>query len=147
MNSNTKIKLLSGLMWVLAAWELLNALGSTIFLSWGASLYGWQDYASNSQTSIVFHQYGMVLYVLAVAYAIIATDVVKYEKLLWIVVVEQVVGAITSTVEVLNAAQIISWSNFAFVHTPQAIIIALLWFLRPSASANDNNRQAVPATN
>ncbi len=146
MNSNTKIKLLSGLMWVLAAWELLNALGSTIFLSWGASLYGWQDYASNSQTSIVFHQYGMVLYVLAVAYAIIATDVVKYEKLLWIVVVEQVVGAITSTVEVLNAQQIISWSNFALVHTPQAIIIALLWFLRPSAPTNDM-RQTVPAAN
>lgn len=146
MNSNTKIKLLSALMWLLAAWELLNALGATIFLSWGASLYGWENYASNSQTAIVFHQYGMVLYVLAVAYAIIATDVVKYEKLLWVVVVEQIVGAIVSTVEVLNEQQIISWSNFALVHTPQAIIIALLWFLRPSASQSDST-QAVPAAN
>lgn len=146
MNSSTKIKLLSGLMWLLAAWELLNALGSTIFLSWGASLYGWQDYANNSQTSIVFHQYGMVLYVLAVAYGIIATDVVKYEKLLWVVVVEQVVGAITSTVEVLNAKQIISWSNFALVHIPQGIILLLLWFLRPSAATNDHS-QAAPALN
>lgn len=146
MNSNTKIKLLSALMWLLAAWELLNALGATIFLSWGASLYGWENYASNSQTAIVFHQYGMVLYVLAVAYAIIATDVVKYEKLLWVVVVEQIVGAIVSTVEVLNEQQIISWSNFALVHTPQAIIIALLWFLRPSASQSGST-QAVPAAN
>lgn len=146
MNSNTKIKLLSALMWLLAAWELLNALGATIFLSWGASLYGWENYASNSQTAIVFHQYGMVLYVLAVAYAIIATDVVKYEKLLWVVVVEQIVGAIVSTVEVLNEQQIISWSNFALVHTPQAIIIALLWFLRPSASQSGST-QTVPAAN
>lgn len=146
MNSNTKIKLLSALMWLLAAWELLNALGSTIFLSWGASLYGWENYASGSQTAIVFHQYGMVLYVLAVAYAIIATDVVKYEKLLWVVVVEQIVGAIVSTFEVLTSEQIISWSNFALVHTPQGIIIALLWFLRPSAPPSGNT-QAVPAAN
>lgn len=146
MNSNTKIKLLSALMWLLAAWELLNALGSTIFLSWGASLYGWENYASDSQTAIVFHQYGMVLYVLAVAYAIIATDVVKYEKLLWVVVVEQIVGAIVSTVEVLTSEQIISWSNFALVHTPQGIIIALLWFLRPSGPPSGNT-QAVPAAN
>jgi hypothetical protein len=77
MNRETKIKMLSGLMWLLAAWELLNALGSTIFLNWGAALYGWQEYASNAQSAIVFHQYGMVLYVLAVAYAIIATDPLK----------------------------------------------------------------------
>ncbi|MFQ3598974.1 MAG: hypothetical protein SNJ55_05680 [Chloroherpetonaceae bacterium] len=147
MNSNTKIKLLSGLMWLLAAWELLNALGSTIFLSWGASLYGWQDYTTNPQTNVVFHQYGMVLYVLAVAYGIIATDVVKYEKLLWVVVVEQIVGAITSTVEVLNAEQIISWSNFAFVHIPQGIIILLLWLLRPSAPTTNPPQQAAPAVN
>jgi len=146
MNRETKIKMLSGLMWLLAAWELLNALGSTIFLNWGAALYGWQEYASNAQSAIVFHQYGMVLYVLAVAYAIIATDVVKYEQMLWIVVVEQVVGAITSTVEVLNAQQIISWSNFALVHTPQVIIIALLWFLRPSAPSNQQG-QTAPAAN
>lgn len=146
MNRETKIKLLSGLMWVLAAWELLNALGSTIFLNWGAALYGWQNYAENAQSAIVFHQYGMVLYVLAVAYAIIATDVVKYEKMLWIVVVEQVVGAITSTVEVLNAQQIISWGNFALVHTPQVIIVALLWFLRPSGESSQQGKPA-PATN
>ncbi len=146
MNRETKIKLLSGLMWVLAAWELLNALGSTIFLNWGAALYGWQEYANNAQSAIVFHQYGMVLYVLAIAYGIIATDVVKYEKMLWIVVAEQVIGAITSTVEVLNAQQIISWSNFALVHTPQAIIVALLWFLRPSAPSSGQGT-AVPATN
>lgn len=146
MNRETKIKLLSGLMWVLAAWELLNALGSTIFLNWGAALYGWQNYAENAQSAIVFHQYGMVLYVLAVAYAIIATDVVKYEKLLWMVVVEQVAGAITSTVEVLNAQQIISWSNFALVHVPQVIIVALLWFLRPSGASNQSGQPA-PATN
>lgn len=146
MNRDTKIKVLSGMMWVLAAWEFLNALGSTIFLNWGAALYGWQDYANSAQSAIVFHQYGMLLYVLAVAYAIIATDVVKYEKMLWIVVVEQVVGAITSTVEVLNAQQIISWSNFALVHTPQAIIVALLWFLRPSAPSNTQG-QPMPASN
>jgi len=57
-----------------------------------------------------------------------------------------VVGAITSTVEVLNAQQIISWSNFALVHTPQAIIIALLWFLRPSAPSNQQG-QTAPAAN
>ncbi len=146
MNSSTKIKLLSGLMWLLAAWELLNALGSTIFLNWGAALYGWENYINNAQSTIVFHQYGMVLYVLAVAYAIIATDVVKYEKMMWMVVVEQIAGAIVSTHEVLNAEQIISWGNFAMVHTPQGIILALLWFLRPSAPQS-GNAEAVPAAN
>ncbi|MDX2128208.1 MAG: hypothetical protein SFU91_04150 [Chloroherpetonaceae bacterium] len=133
---NNKIKLLSALMWLLAAWELLNALGSTVFLNLGASLYGWSGYLDSPLTVNVFHQYGMVMYVLAVGYAIIATDVVKYEKLMWMVVIEQIVGAIVSTYEVLNAEQIISWSNFALVHTPQGIILALLWFLRPSYGTN-----------
>jgi hypothetical protein len=55
---------------------------------------------------------------------------------MWMVVVEQIAGAIVSTYEVLNAEQIISWSNFALVHTPQGIILALLWFLRPSYGSN-----------
>jgi hypothetical protein len=142
---NTKIKLLSALMWLLAAWELLNALGSTLFLNLGASVYGWSNYLENSTTRIAFHQYGMVLYVLAVGYAIIATDVVKYEKLLWMVVVEQVVGAITSTVEVLQAEQVIDWSSFALVHTVHGIIILAMWFLRPSADTG-NSGQIKPAT-
>lgn len=134
--NNNKIKLLSALMWLLAAWELLNALGSTVFLSLGASLYGWTDYLDNKLAINVFHQYGMVMYVLAVGYAVIATDVVKYEQMIWMVVVEQIAGAIVSTYEVLNAEQIFSWTNFALVHTPQGIILALLWFLRPSANSD-----------
>jgi hypothetical protein len=138
---NNKIKLLSALMWLLAGWELLNALGSSIFLNLGAALYGWTNYVDANATKLtvnVFHQYAMVLYVLAVGYAVIATDVVKYEKLIWMVVVEQIVGAIFSTYEVLNAEQIINWSNFTLVHTPQGIIVVLLWFLRPSADSDSS---------
>jgi hypothetical protein len=136
MNTNTKIKLLSALMWLLAAWELLNALGTTVFVELGASLYGFTNYANDGTARIVFQQYGMVLYVLAVGYAIIATDVVKYEQMIWMVVVEQVVGAIISTVELLGTNQVISWSNFTLVHTPQVILVIALWFLRLSADDN-----------
>jgi hypothetical protein len=129
---NTKVKLLSALMWFLAAWEFVNALGTTFFLETGASAYGWSNYLENSLTRNAFHQYGMLLYVLAVAYAIIATDVVKYEQLLWIVVVEQIAGEVLSFYEFQAAPQIISYGNFILAHVFQVVVVAALWFLRPS---------------
>jgi hypothetical protein len=128
----SKTKVLQGFMWFWAAFQLVNALLTTVLLDQGAAIYGISEWVKNPQTRYAFHQYGMVLFVLAATYGIIATDVVKYEKLLWVVVVEQVAGAIWSTQE-MQQAGILSGGQFSTVHIAQGIVILLLWFLRPSA--------------
>lgn len=127
-----KVKLLQGFLWFWAAFQFVNALFSTVLLDQGAAIYGFGSWLGNPQTRYVFNQYGMVLFVIAITYAIIATDVVKYEQLLWAVVVEQIVGAIVSTIE-LQHQGIITAGQFSMVHVVQGIVILLLWFLRPSA--------------
>lgn len=131
-----RTKLLSSLLWLYAAYQLVNAVLSTFLIEQGAAMYGFSEWIKDENTRHSLYQYGMVLYVLAAAYAIIATDVVKYEQMLWIAVVEQIVGAILSTQELLQA-NVINWGQFATVHTFHGIILILLYVLRPSADASN----------
>ncbi|MBC8042074.1 MAG: hypothetical protein IAF08_01400 [Rhizobacter sp.] len=128
-----KTKVLQALLWFWAACEFINALLSTFFLDAGAGIYGFASWVENPQTRFTFHQYGMVLFVLATIYVIIATDVVKYERLLWVIIAEQIIGAVFSVQGYM--AGVLTVSQLAFILTIQVIITALVFILKPQPDA------------
>jgi hypothetical protein len=93
---STQVKLLQGFMWIWASFSLLNGLLSSVLLAQGASLYGTGDWLKDDRIIYVFHLYAMTLFTLAVAYGLIATDILRYEKLLLVYGVEQFVSVFLS---------------------------------------------------
>lgn len=89
----SRLTILKGLLWLWVAWHLGFGLLSTFAPALGASLVGctatggWDDELVAMST-----QYGMLMLLLALVYAIIAIEPLRYLGLLWVAVAEQLLG-------------------------------------------------------
>ncbi|MBC8044263.1 MAG: hypothetical protein IAF08_12570 [Rhizobacter sp.] len=113
-----------------AGYELVNALLASVFLSQGASLYGVEGWVANEYTRYAFYQYAMGMFVLAAAYTLIATDVVRYGKLLTLFAAEQGATALTSVY--LGSQQKLTTTQFALLLVFQLATVMLMIYLQPS---------------
>lgn len=86
---------MTAVLWLWAAWHLVFGLLSTFAPELGATAVGWTAEGGWSDQLITMSsQYGMVMVVLALMYAIMATDPVRYLGLIWVAVAEQLLGVI-----------------------------------------------------
>jgi hypothetical protein len=88
-------KVLQGLLVLWAIWEIINGVLSTVAPAAGASLVGWQVTWTPDLVSMST-QYGMILLLLGGVYLLAASDVKRYQPLVWVVVAEQVLALLYS---------------------------------------------------
>ncbi len=130
---------LAGLLILWAIWEIVNAALSTFAAPLGASFVGWVP--KGGWTSDLFsmsQQYGMVLFLLAAVYLLIATDVRKYRAFVWIPIGEQLIGLAFGVYGVAGN-HTLSGSQFATQVVINIVVAALFFLLRPVA--NDTGRR------
>lgn len=120
----------SAFVGIWAVYELVNALLASVFLDQGASLYGVGDWVANVYTRYAFYDYAMGMLVLAAAYTLIATDVVRYGKLLAMFAAEQGATALTSVY--LGSQQKLTTTQFALLLLFQLSTVMLMIYLQPS---------------
>ncbi len=90
-----RLSIMTAVLWLWAAWHLVFGLLSTFAPELGATAVGWTAEGGWSDQLITMSsQYGMVMVVLALMYAIMATDPVRYLGLIWVAVAEQLLGVI-----------------------------------------------------
>lgn len=90
-----RLKILTGILWVWVAWHLVFGLLSTFAPEAGASAVGWTAAGGWTAELITMStQYGMVMVLLAIMFAIMALNPLQYLGLIWVAVAEQVLGVI-----------------------------------------------------
>lgn len=90
MFGKTTLQVILGL-WVL--WHLAFGLLATFAPDTGARLTGWSPESGWTADMLAMStQYGMVMLLLAVVYAVMAADPLRYIALLWVAIAEQVLG-------------------------------------------------------
>ena len=111
-----RLKIMTGILWLWAAWHLGFGLLSTFAPEAGAAAVGWTAVGGWSAELITMStQYGMVMVLLAVMFVIMALDPLRYLDLIWVAVAEQVLG-------VLYAAYI--YVQFGQLTIPQMLLQA-----------------------
>jgi len=115
-----------------ALWECINATLSTFAGPLGATFVGWVpkggwtgDLYSMSQ------QYGMVLFILAAVYLLIASDPIRYRTFIWIPIGEQIIGIAYATYGLVGA-HTMTGPQLATQVTINLVIAAIFYLLRPS---------------
>ncbi len=124
MFGKTALQVILGI-WVL--WHLAFGILATFAPDTGARLSGWSPEGGWTADMLAMStQYGMVMLILTVVYAIMAVDPLRYIALLWVAIVEQVLGI---------AYAVYIYFNIGGVTVPQVavqgginvVIIALLF--------------------
>ncbi len=86
---------LQAVLGIWALWHLVFGLLSTLAPETGGELTGWVPQAGWSDDLVAMStQYGMAMLVLAAVYAVMAIDPIRYLALIWVAVIEQVLGII-----------------------------------------------------
>lgn len=126
---------LQGLLVVWAVWELINASLSTFAAQLGASFVGWIPKGGwNGDLFSMSQQYGMVLFLLAAVYLLIATDPQRYRAFIWIPIGEQAIG-IAYAIFGLLGSHTITGGQFVTQAIINLVLAALFYLLRPNAGA------------
>ncbi len=124
MFGKTALQVILGL-WVL--WHLAFGVLATFAPDTGARITGWSPEGGWTTDMLAMStQYGMVMLLLAVMYAVMAADPLRYLGLLWVAIAEQVLGI---------AYAVYIYFNIGGVTVPQVaiqaginvVIIALLF--------------------
>jgi hypothetical protein len=90
MFSKSVLKVILG-VWVL--WHLAFGILATFAPDTGARLTGWSPEGGWTTDMVSLStQYGMVMLLLALVYAIMMVDPVRYVGLIWVAIAEQVLG-------------------------------------------------------
>jgi len=90
-----RLTILTSLLWLWAAWHLGFGLLSTFAPEAGASAVGWTASGGWTPELITMStQYGMVMVLLALMFAIMALDPLRYLSLIWVAVGEQILGVV-----------------------------------------------------
>jgi hypothetical protein len=125
---------LQGLLVIWAIWEIVNAALSTFAAPLGASFVAWMPKGGwTSDLYAMSQQYGMVLFLLAAVYLLIATDPVRYRTFVWIPIGEQLLGIAFGIYEVAGN-HTLTGSQFATQVVINVVVAALFYLLRPSTS-------------
>ena len=92
MISRTTLQVLLGI-WVV--WHLAFGLLATALPDTGARISGWSPEGGWTGDMLALStQYGMVMLILAVVYAIALLDPLRYVRLLWVAIAEQALGIV-----------------------------------------------------
>ena len=92
MISRTTLQVLLGI-WVV--WHLVFGLLATALPDTGARISGWSPEGGWTGDMLALStQYGMVMLILAVVYAIALLDPLRYVRLLWVAIAEQALGIV-----------------------------------------------------
>jgi hypothetical protein len=136
---------LQGLLVLWAIWEIINAALSTFAAPLGASFVGWMPKGGwTSDLYSMSQQYGMVLFLLAAVYLMIATDPLRYRALVWIAIGEQLIGVAYGIYEVAGS-HTLTGSQFATQVVINIVVAALFYLLRPSTSETRRGAQIANA--
>jgi hypothetical protein len=136
---------LQGLLIVWSVWELINAVLSTFAAPQGASLVGWAPKGGwTSDLFLMSQQYGMVLFLLAGVYLLIAADPQRYRAFVWIPIAEQGIG-IAYGVFGLIGSHAITGAQFTTQVVINVVLAALFYLLRPSSGASSSAVRTVSA--
>jgi hypothetical protein len=130
---------LQGLLVVWAVWELLNAALSTFAAPQGASFVGWAP--KGGWTADLFsmsQQYGMVLFLLAAVYLLIAVDPQRYRAFVWIPIAEQGLGVVYGVFG-LFGSHTITGAQFITQVVINLVVAALFYLLRPATGMPSSN--------
>lgn len=125
-------RVLQGLLVLWGVWNLLNGLLSTFAQQAGANLVGWAPAQGWTPDLVAMtQQYGMVLLLLGAVYLITATDPVRYQLFIWIVIAEQIIGILFSAYAAFGQAQITT-GQFVTQAVVNLVVLALFFILRPT---------------
>jgi membrane protein YdbS with pleckstrin-like domain len=125
---------LQGFLVLWAIWEIINASLSTFAAQLGASFVGWMPKGGwTSDLYSMSQQYGMVLFLLAAVYLLIATDPVRYRAFVWIAIGEQLIGIAYGVYE-LAGNHTLTGPQFATQIAFNVVVAALFYLLRPSTN-------------
>ena len=117
-----------------AIWEIINAALSTFAAPLGATFVAWVPKNGwNGDLYSMSQQYGMVLFILAAVYLLIASDPVRYRTFIWIPIVEQIIG-IAYALYGLVGAHTMTGAQFATQVAVNVVIAVLFYLLRPATT-------------
>ncbi|MBD5654153.1 MAG: hypothetical protein IAI50_03105 [Candidatus Eremiobacteraeota bacterium] len=123
---------IQGVLIIWAIWEIINATLSTFAPQQGAGLVGWAPQGGWTQPlALMSQQYGMVMFVLAVMYLIVATNPLRYRPLIWVAVAEQAFGIVYALIGTF-VVHTISPTQFLTQAVINIVIAAIFLILRPS---------------
>jgi hypothetical protein len=124
MFSKSVLKVILGI-WVL--WHLAFGILATFDPDTGARLTGWSPEGGwTSDMLAMSTQYGMVMLLLALVYAVMMTDPVRYVGLAWVAIAEQALG-IGYAVYIYTAIGNVTLPQVAIQAGINLVIIALFF--------------------
>jgi hypothetical protein len=131
---------LQGLLVLWALWEIVNAALSTFAAPLGASFVGWMPKGGwTNDLYSMSQQYGMVLFLLAAVYLLIATDPLRYRVFVWIPIGEQLLGLAYGIYGVAGN-HTLTGAQFLTQVVINVVVAALFYLLRPNP---DQTRRGV----
>jgi len=117
-----------------ALWECINAALSTFAGPLGATFVAWVPNGGwTGDLYAMSQQYGMVLFILAGVYLLIASDPVRYRAFIWIPIGEQIIGIAYATYGLVGA-HTMTGPQLATQITINVVIAVLFYLLRPAAT-------------
>jgi len=130
---------MTGLLWLWAAWHLGFGLLSTFAPEVGASAVGWTASGGWTPELVTMStQYGMVMVLLALMFAIMALDPLRYLSLIWVAVAEQVLGVVYAAYIYMQFGQLTIPQMLlqAGINSVVVLLFVVLWFgLRDAKSS------------
>jgi hypothetical protein len=117
-----------------ALWECVNAALSTFAGPLGATFVAWVPKGGwTGDLYAMSQQYGMVLFVLAAVYLLIASDPVRYRAFVWIPIGEQIIGIAYATYGLVGA-HTMTGGQLATQIAINLVVAVLFYLLRPAAT-------------
>ncbi len=90
-----RLRIFTAVLWLWAVWHLVFGLLSTFAPEAGAAAVGWTAAGGWTAELITMStQYGMVMVLLALMFAIMALNPLQHLNLVWVAVAEQVLGVV-----------------------------------------------------
>lgn len=143
MNQN---RVLQGVLVLWGIWTILNGLLSAFAPQVGANLVGWAPAEGWTPGLVAMtQQYGMVLLLLGAVYLITATDPVRYQRFIWIVIAEQIIGILFSALAAFGQGQITT-GQFVTQAIINLVVMSLLLVLRPSDKSDLGHTASTSST-
>jgi len=125
-----RLNVLKGVLWLWVVWHLVFGLLATFAPEAGADAVGWTATGGwDAELITMSTQYGMVMVLLALMFAIMALDPLRYLGLIWVAVAEQVLGmAYAGYIYVLFGQLTIPQMLLqAGINSVVIIVFAVLW--------------------
>lgn len=126
----SRLAIMTAVLWLWVAWHLAFGVLATFAPELGASAVGWTAAGGWSAELVTMStQYGMVMLLLALMFAIMALDPLRYLNLIWVAVAEQVLGVIYAAYIYIQFGQLTIPQMLlqAGINAVVVIVFVVLW--------------------